>query len=650
MFKREAVLALVVVVLGFMGCRSRENQIAELREVHGMAERDFAAKRDQWTVAPIGVHFAPGDAVRTGTSSDAYVGLTRGGGLKLGPGSLVRFGAASTRAQPVLGVEAGEAEIESGPDSLAFDTTLGLARIEPGGRLRVTAAADQATQFEVLVGRTVLENDGAPPVSLGVGEKIFVDIGGAIVERDAAPPAAARPVDAGAPANPEPADASAPSQTITVSVEGKGAQVRPLGKPWGPLGSGDTDLSEGTRVRLPKATSMSVRRGGERVSVRGQAETIIGGPEGSLVTTLEGQAALDAAGASVRIDVPGGSIIARAGSQADVSVRRGGGTDVSSERGEVEIRGRNDRTVLATGQSTTLGRDGTLDVVETPLTRADLSITAGESAVVHDPAAPTAVRVQFQGVCKGRGEVDVTGSSGRSKKGSARFRGSGSAVVLAGAGANRYRVRCIDESGTTEDSPAKGLIRVTKDSGAARVPRVAPHNSIDADGRHYTVLYQNLLPELTFNWPSATPASSYMLRIEQEHGTPRNVSAASASVKFASGEFGEGKYRFWFEIPGDSAHRSPQTALRIDFDNAAPAAQIQEPADGAPIAGTVTVAGVATEGASVTVGGTEIPLDAQFRFRGDAAANPGDTSLAIRITHPKHGVHYYLRKLPKGEP
>ncbi|HEX9295622.1 MAG TPA: hypothetical protein VF881_07300, partial [Polyangiaceae bacterium] len=208
MFKREAVLALVVVVLGFMGCRSRENQIAELREVHGMAERDFAAKRDQWTVAPIGVHFAPGDAVRTGTSSDAYVGLTRGGGLKLGPGSLVRFGAASTRAQPVLGVEAGEAEIESGPDSLAFDTTLGLARIEPGGRLRVTAAADQATQFEVLVGRTVLENDGAPPVSLGVGEKIFVDIGGAIVERDAAPPAAARPVDAGAPANPEPADAS----------------------------------------------------------------------------------------------------------------------------------------------------------------------------------------------------------------------------------------------------------------------------------------------------------------------------------------------------------------------------------------------------------------------------------------------------------
>ncbi len=606
MFKREAVLALVVVVLGFMGCRSRENQIAELREVHGMAERDFAAKRDQWTVAPIGVHFAPGDAVRTGTSSDAYVGLTRGGGLKLGPGSLVRFGAASTRAQPVLGVEAGEAEIESGPDSLAFDTTLGLARIEPGGRLRVTAAADQATQFEVLVGRTVLENDGAPPVSLGVGEKIFVDIGGAIVERDAAPPAAARPVDAGAPANPEPADAS--------------------------------------------ATSMSVRRGGERVSVRGQAETIIGGPEGSLVTTLEGQAALDAAGASVRIDVPGGSIIARAGSQADVSVRRGGGTDVSSERGEVEIRGRNDRTVLATGQSTTLGRDGTLDVVETPLTRADLSITAGESAVVHDPAAPTAVRVQFQGVCKGRGEVDVTGSSGRSKKGSARFRGSGSAVVLAGAGANRYRVRCIDESGTTEDSPAKGLIRVTKDSGAARVPRVAPHNSIDADGRHYTVLYQNLLPELTFNWPSATPASSYMLRIEQEHGTPRNVSAASASVKFASGEFGEGKYRFWFEIPGDSAHRSPQTALRIDFDNAAPAAQIQEPADGAPIAGTVTVAGVATEGASVTVGGTEIPLDAQFRFRGDAAANPGDTSLAIRITHPKHGVHYYLRKLPKGEP
>ncbi|HYU26764.1 MAG TPA: hypothetical protein VEO74_16240, partial [Thermoanaerobaculia bacterium] len=416
------MVLIVVLALGLAGCHSRHDQIAELTEVHGIAERDFAAKRDQWTAAAAGASFTGGDGVRTGSSSEAYVRLTRGGGLKLGAQSLVRFGSASTRVRPILGVEAGEAEIESGPDSLTFETTLGPARIEAGGRLHVSAAADHPMQFEVLVGRTILEADGAAPVSLATGDKISIEVGGAVVERSNASEAALPSVDAGLGPAGEPTDASTASQAITVSVEGTGAQLRPLGKPWAPLGSGDSELAEGTRVRLPKATSMSVRRGNERVSLRGQAEAVIGGPGGPLLTTVEGQAAVDASPESVRIDVPGGSIVVRAGARADVSVRRGGAAEVSSDHGEVEIRGRKDRTVLASGQSTTLARDGTLDVVDTQPARADFSITAGESPIVHDPSAPTAVRVQLQGVCDGPAEVEVTGSAARSKKGSARFR------------------------------------------------------------------------------------------------------------------------------------------------------------------------------------------------------------------------------------
>jgi hypothetical protein len=90
--------------------------------------------------------------------------------------------------------------------------------------------------------------------------------------------------------------------------------------------------------------------------------------------------------------------------------------------------------------------------------------------------------------------------------------------------------------------------------------------------------------------------------------------------------------------------------LKIDFDNAAPAANIQQPPAGTAVSGTTTVAGVAVDGAKVSVSGVELPLDAQFRFRDEGSAKPGETSLAIRISHPKHGVHYYLRRLQKGEP
>jgi hypothetical protein len=57
------------------------------------------------------------------------------------------------------------------------------------------------------------------------------------------------------------------------------------------------------------------------------------------------------------------------------------------------------------------------------------------------------------------------------------------------------------------------------------------------------------------------------------------------------------------------------------------------------------VSGVAVEGVRVSVGATAIPLDAQYRFRGEVPVAPGDRSIAIRIAHPTRGVDYYLRKI-----
>ena len=47
----------------------------------------------------------------------------------------------------------------------------------------------------------------------------------------------------------------------------------------------------------------------------------------------------------------------------------------------------------------------------------------------------------------------------------------------------------------------------------------------------------------------------------------------------------------------------------------------------------------------MSVGAPAIPLDAQYRFRGEVAVSPGDRFIAIRIAHPTRGVDYYLRRI-----
>src|SRR5258706_1198190 len=418
--------------------------------------------------------------------------------------------------------------------------------------------------------------------------------------------------------------------TITASVKGAGVQVQ-HGKTWAPLPEGDADVAPGSRVRLPKGTSLAVSRGRERASVRGAGEVVVGTDGGALLNAAEGDVSIDADETLVRIEVPGGAIIAKKGAKAGVSVRRGRPTEVASQRGEVEVEGKNSHARLVAGQTTRLARNGEIEVEDAPATTPDFSIAAGESPVVHDPSAPTGVRVVFANLCQGEGEVEFTGAATRGKW--AHTRGTGSAVMLGGPGKNRYRVRCLDESGVS-DVKAEGTIAIVKDSGAAQLPRRALHNTIDADGRRYTVLYQNLLPQLTVEWPTAPTGKSFVLHVEPDHGDPHTVDTRTASVKFPSGKLTEGTYSLWFEIPDDPGHRSPKTTLRIDFDNAAPAANIQEPAAGIPLSGSVTVAGVAVEGAKVSVNGADLPLDAQFRFRDQASAKAGESSLPIRISHP----------------
>jgi hypothetical protein len=257
------------------------------------------------------------------------------------------------------------------------------------------------------------------------------------------------------------------------------------------------------------------------------------------------------------------------------------------------------------------------------------------------------VRIRFEGVCSGDALVEVTTGKGRR---SVFVRGDGppAAVVALGVGAHGDRVRCLDADGRPGDPRQTGNIQVVRDSGAQPVPRTAPRNTVDADGRHYSVLYQNLPPQITVRWPRAPSDRATTLNVESPKGPRQSFGAPAGNATASAGALAEGEYRYWFEVAGDPSNRAPDTTLRIAFDNAAPAAEVQLPAEGQAVNDVVHVAGIAVEGASVSVDGVAIPLDTAFRFRGDVPAPPAehrDRSIAVRIAHPTHGVHYYLRTI-----
>ena len=52
---------------------------------------------------------------------------------------------------------------------------------------------------------------------------------------------------------------------------------------------------------------------------------------------------------------------------------------------------------------------------------------------------------------------------------------------------------------------ARGTVRVERDAGTSQLPARAPTSLVDADGRGYTVYYQNQLPEVRVRWPNAPP-------------------------------------------------------------------------------------------------------------------------------------------------
>jgi hypothetical protein len=263
---------------------------------------------------------------------------------------------------------------------------------------------------------------------------------------------------------------------------------------------------------------------------------------------------------------------------------------------------------------------------------------AGESFTVHAARVPIAVAFDVGARCPGEAVLVLDG----------RPRARGRRVsALVPAGKHAYGLRCVLADGTLAPGPAlTGSVTALRDAGTAQLPRRAPTAFVDADGKTYTVLYQNHLPRIELRWPGAPASARYLVHVEP--GVKRApLSSRKPEHAFASGALGEGRHALYFTTP-DGA-RSKTATLEIRFDNAAPKASVSTPRDGSFAPGAnVKVAGVALPGWQVTLPTGTLALDRQFRFVGTATTSEAQPDIALRFSSPRGGVHYYVRRASGG--
>jgi hypothetical protein len=266
--------------------------------------------------------------------------------------------------------------------------------------------------------------------------------------------------------------------------------------------------------------------------------------------------------------------------------------------------------------------------------KVDFKVSAGASFVVHAPSPPIAVSFDTAGKCsEGTAAIQI-GKRWISQ-------GTNTVNALFEAGHYKYRLRCLASDNRLGAEIGKGKIHVLKDAGIARLPGNPPKSFVETDGRLYKILYQTRQPAIEVRWPRAPKGQKYKLHIDGK----RKIATTKPLHTLSSGSLSEGVHQIKFEAIGTLARTSRTTTIQIRFDNAAPKASLTSPANGSFGPGsTVQVRGTAMARWNVKLLGGSIEKDAQHRFSGEVAYSGVYLSVVLRLSHPKRGVHYYIRR------
>ncbi len=617
-FRVVACVAACLACLWACGGK-KQGGIAELTRADGPVEHESGI--GSWQGASLGTRFYLGDAARTADGA-AEITLVGSQVVEMSPHTVLRFGPGKNNATNVK-VELGAIDVSAA----AVGLDIGNVRLAPGGKIRITS-----NRVELLIGNAQIASSSGGTVELEIGKPIGLELGPVTV------------VDAGVDAAVVAPDAAVAVAEVAFEITGKGAELQAPGtKTWVAV-EGKGTVPRGAKLRLKRSgakarlvsgsTSLELSGASAQITIRD--ELLLGLELGTGIATVPARAA-------GRVGVPGGQIelqgTEEAAAEARIEVNARGEAKVAMAHGAAKLVGAHGSSTLEVtgGESATVLKAGTINPGVVIPRFFDFRIAVGEaprSFWVHDPEGATALQFAFPGKCPRGGTVELDHST--------RFRtprvseGKDTANMLVPAGSWAWRLRC---AGAGE--AASGHVVVVADSGRRPLPPKPSKNAIDADGRAYTISYQSLIPNVEIHDPGS--GSAFKLHLATG-GNDEVFESTRPVVEVPGKSLEEATYTFWFER--DGVKQDKVTTLKITFDQTAAQVYIESPTEGAAFGSNIEVAGAALPGWTAKVDSVEIPIDkVTRRFRAKVPPpSAGAQAIAIRLSHARRGIHYYLRR------
>jgi hypothetical protein len=617
--------SLVLLASLACGCGDKKQSIAVLEKAEGPVERQQGD--GPWGGAKIGTKFYLFDAART-ADGGAQLEVVGNALIAMQPHTVLRFGGTAKASQISVGL--GTIEL-TGTGNYGFD--LGDVRLSRNGTVRITANPGGKPTVELTIGEAQVSTVTGT-TTLEVGKAIEIDLGVESVKPVPADAAAvvvdAQEIDAAPVPATEGASLEATAKKVEVQLPGE--------TKWTAVPVGAGALPKGAKLRVGTGSTAKITSAGTTLELAGGSRATIGD---DLALSLEAGDIRASANGESTVTLPGGTLqlqgTATSASEAKLGIGSRGDAKVTMARGNAKLTGApGSELAMSRGESATLAKAGTIRVLEAIPSYFDFRVAAGESLTIHDPRPPTAVRFSFDDKCKSGGIVEMDKDNRyKTAKVSA---GSEAANLSVAAGNWAYRLRCT--SGGGEGSAvASGRIVVRKDAGNRTLPKVPPLNSIDADGRTWRLGYQSQIPNLMVNAKGS--GGAFRLHLATE-GKDQTFEAKKASITVPGAQLKEGTYAYWFDI--DGVAQPKKSTLIFNFDNTAAQVYIELPVNGKPWpSGDIPVKGAVLQGWTASIDGNTIPLDGSRRFTASAQP-PAGTALAIKVSHPQFGTHYYLRR------
>ena len=176
------------------------------------------------------------------------------------------------------------------------------------------------------------------------------------------------------------------------------------------------------------------------------------------------------------------------------------------------------------------------------------------------------------------------------------------------------------------------------------MPPLAPVNPFSPNGWSFRVTYPTAIPDFAVTFPGAS--ASYKLILRSRNGKELVFVSQRASLLVPGSKLREGEYTYSFER--DNVKQDVRCyngcTLTLQFEQTAAQVYVELPVNGKPWDEAIEVKGAVLPGWTAAVNGGTLPVEpATRRFNAQVDRPPGN-ALAIRLSHPQLGVHYYLRR------